>query len=115
MEPVEFLENDVDQTIDSNNEVDDSIEYLDTDIPLEVSPMPRKEFEIKDEMNNDDFSIDEEDVRETYKDALEEATLRAKNTKVEETKHSYDEKAKLLEEQILSYVSEKEEKKKSLF
>lgn len=111
MEPVEFLENDVDQTIDSNNEVDDSIEYLDTDIPLEVSPMPRKEFEIKDEMNNDDFSIDEEDVRETYKDALEEATLRAKNTKVEETKHSYDEKAKLLEEQILSYVSEKEEKK----
>ena len=34
MEPVEFLENDVDQTIDSNNEVDDSIEYLDTDIPL---------------------------------------------------------------------------------
>lgn len=111
MEPVEFLENDVDQTIDSNNEVDDSIEYLDTDIPLEVSPMPRKEFEIKDEMNNDAFSIDEEDVRETYKDALEEATLRAKNTKVEETKHSYDEKAKLLEEQILSYVSEKEEKK----
>lgn len=111
MEPVEFLKNDVDQTIDSNNEVDDSIEYLDTDIPLEVSPMPRKEFEIKDEMNNDDFSIDEEDVRETYKDALEEATLRAKNTKVEETKHSYDEKAKLLEEQILSYVSEKEEKK----
>lgn len=111
MEPVEFLENDVDQTIDSNNEVDDSIEYLDTDIPLEVSPMPRKEFEIKDEMNNDDFSIDEEDVRETYKDALEEATLRAKNTKVEETKLSYDEKAKLLEEQILSYVSEKEEKK----
>lgn len=111
MKPVEFLENDVDQTIDSNNEVDDSIEYLDTDIPLEVSPMPRKEFEIKDEMNNDDFSIDEEDVRETYKDALEEATLRAKNTKVEETKHSYDEKAKLLEEQILSYVSEKEEKK----
>lgn len=111
MEPVEFLENDVDQTIDSNNEVDDSIEYLDTDIPLEVSPMPRKEFEIKDEMNNDDFSIDEEDVRETYKDALEEATLRAKNTKVEETKHSYYEKAKLLEEQILSYVSEKEEKK----
>ena len=111
MEPVEFLENDVDQTIDSNNEVDDSIEYLDTDIPLEVSPMPRKEFEIKDEMNNDDFSIDEEDVRETYKDALEEATLRAKNTKVEETKHSYDEKAKLLEEQILSYVSEKEKKK----
>lgn len=111
MEPVEFLENDIDQTIDSNNEVDDSIEYLDTDIPLEVSPMPRKEFEIKDEMNNDDFSIDEEDVRETYKDALEEATLRAKNTKVEETKHSYDEKAKLLEEQILSYVSEKEEKK----
>lgn len=111
MEPVEFLENDVDQTIDSNNEVDDSIEYLDTDIPLEVSPMPRKEFEIKDEMNNNDFSIDEEDVRETYKDALEEATLRAKNTKVEETKLSYDEKAKLLEEQILSYVSEKEEKK----
>lgn len=111
MEPVEFLENDVDQTIDSNNEVDDSIEYLDTDIPLEVSPMPRKEFEIKDEMNNNDFFIDEEDVRETYKDALEEATLRAKNTKVEETKLSYDEKAKLLEEQILSYVSEKEEKK----
>lgn len=111
MEPVEFLENDVDQTIDSNNEVDDSIEYLDTDIPLEVSPMPRKEFEIKDEMNNNDFSIDEEDVRETYKDALEEATLRAKNTKVEETKLNYDEKAKLLEEQILSYVSEKEEKK----
>ncbi len=111
MEPVEFLENDVDQTIDSNNEVDDSIEYLDTDIPLEVSPMPRKEFEIKDEMNNNDFSIDEEDVRETYKDALEEAILRAKNTKVEETKLSYDEKAKLLEEQILSYVSEKEEKK----
>lgn len=111
MEPVEFLGNDVDQTIDSNNEVDDSIEYLDTDIPLEVSPMPRKEFEIKDEMNNNDFSIDEEDVRETYKDALEEAILRAKNTKVEETKLSYDEKAKLLEEQILSYVSEKEEKK----
>lgn len=111
MEPVEFLENDVDQTIDSNNEVDDSIEYLDTDIPLEVSPMPRKEFEIKDEMNNNDFSIDEEDVRETYKDSLEEATLRAKNTKVEKTKLSYDEKAKLLEEQILSYVSEKEEKK----
>ena len=111
MEPVEFLENDVDQTIDSNNEVDDSIEYLDTDIPLEVSPMPRKEFEIKDEMNNNDFFINEEDVRETYKDALEEATLRAKNTKVEETKLSYDEKAKLLEEQILSYVSEKEEKK----
>lgn len=110
MEPVEFLENDVEQTLDSNNEVDDSVEYLDTDMPLEISPMPRKEFEIKDEMNNDDPFVDEENIRETYKEALEEATSRAKNTKVEETKLSYDEKAKLLEEQILSYVSEKEEK-----
>lgn len=110
MEPVEFLENDVEQTLDSNNKVDDSVEYLDTDMPLEISPMPRKEFEIKDEMNNDDPFVDEENIRETYKEALEEATSRAKNTKVEETKLSYDEKAKLLEEQILSYVSEKEEK-----
>lgn len=110
MEPVEFLENDVEQTLDSNNEVDDSVEYLDTDMPLEISPMPRKEFEIKDEMNNDDPFVDEKNIRKTYKEALEEATSRAKNTKVEETKLSYDEKAKLLEEQILSYVSEKEEK-----
>lgn len=110
MEPVEFLENDVEQTLDSNNEVDDSMKYLDTDMPLEISPMPRKEFEIKNEMNNDDSFVDEENIRETYKEALEEATSRAKNTKVEETKLSYDEKAKLLEEQILSYVSEKEEK-----
>ena len=111
MEPVELLENDTSQTLDSNNENDDFVEYLDTDTPLEVSPMPRREFEIKDEVDVDDPSIDEEDVRETYKAALEEATSRVKNTKKKEAELSYDEKAKLLEEQILSYVSEKEEKK----
>lgn len=111
MEPVELLENDTSQTLDSNNENDDSVEYLDTDAPLEVSPMPRREFEIKDEVDVYDPSLDEEDVRETYKAALEEATSRVKNTKAEEAELSYDEKAKVLEEQILSYVSEKEEKK----
>lgn len=107
MDSAEVLENDTNQRLDSDNEVDDSNEYLDTDTSLEISPMPRREFEIKDEsdVNVDDFSIND-DVRDDYKNALEEAVSRVKKDKVV----SYEEKAKSLEEQILSYIEEKEEK-----